>query len=245
MSATTVNTVQIEEHNDSGSVLTFGFWIFVLSDLIIFATLFANFAIFGSSYSLGPAPLGGVMQATGENLAPLFDLKFVLVETFLLLFSSITYGLAMVQAGRNNLGGTKMWLGITFLLGVAFICMEMYEFHHLLFGQFHLADGGLAKQVGVYYWDPNTVSTTFPEGRYIMSAYWSSFFFLVGTHGAHVTAGLIWMALMFFQLNKTGLDADNKARLSCLSMFWHFLDIVWVGVFTAVYLIGSLPSGAV
>lgn len=245
MSSTTLNTNHVEEHHDSGSVLQFGVWVFILSDLIIFATLFANFAIFGSSYSMGPAPMGGLVPATGEVLAPLVNLKFVLIETFLLLFSSITYGFAMVEADKNNLGGTRLWLGITFLLGIGFISMEVYEFHHLLFGHFELANGEAAKQVGVYYHDAATKNWAFPDGRMIMSAYWSSFFALVGAHGMHVTTGLIWMAVMFFQLNKTGLDSDNKARLGALSLFWHFLDVVWIGVFTAVYLIGALPSGGV
>ncbi|MHC5306418.1 cytochrome (ubi)quinol oxidase subunit III [Bartonella sp. LJL80] len=221
MSATALNTAHADDHHhDSSSTMTFGFWVYILSDLILFSTLFATFAVFASAY-------GG-----GKPGKEFIDLNFVLVETALLLFSSITYGLAMVQVYKGNLGGVKTWLGITFILGACFIGMEIYEFHHLL-GE-------------VFYFDPAAYAGIDPEtglkifGKEVLSAYWSAFFVLVGTHGLHVTTGLIWMALMFVHLSRRGLDEDNKTRLACLSIFWHFLDIVWVGVFTAVYLLGAL-----
>lgn len=201
-----------EHHTHDNSVMTFGFWIYILSDLILFATLFANYVVFASSYNGGPH---GNTLINGEKL---FDLKFVLIETFILLFSSMTYGLAMVQMHKNNLSAVKGWLFLTFLLGASFIAMEIYEFHHLL----HILN------------DPSLN----PTG--LISAYFSAFFALVGTHGLHVTAGLVWMGFMFLHLKRKGLDQDNRTRLSCLSIFWHLLDIVWIGVFTTVYLLGVL-----
>jgi len=202
MNTTVVKTAHMTGNysHDGGSSKVFGFWIYILQDLFLFATLFANFAVFSSAYDTGSA---------GKDF---IDLPFVLVETFLLLFSSITYGFAMIQMHRSNLTGVRLWMAITFLLGFAFIAMEVYEFAHLI-------------HEGAAPWT---------------SAYWSAFFVLVATHGIHVTGGLIWMACMFIHLALDGLDAHNNARLTCLSLFWHFLDIIWIGVFTVVYLLGAL-----
>lgn len=195
-----VKTAHVEGHHDDGSTKMFGFWIYILQDLFLFATLFANFAVFSSAYDTGPA---------GKDF---IDLPFILVETFILLISSITYGFAIIEMHRNRRAGTLLWMAVTFFLGLAFIGMELYEFHHLI-------------HEGAGPW---------------VSAYWSAFFVLVATHGIHVTAGLVWMMCMFAHLVRNGLSADNKVRLSCLSLFWHFLDIVWIGVFTIVYLMGAL-----
>jgi len=208
------------EHHDDGSTKVFGFWIYILQDLFLFATLFATFAVFSSAYDLGTA---------GKDY---IELDFVLVETFILLFSSITYGLVMVNMHRNNLAGVNLWLVVTFLLGASFVGMEIYEFRHLLHEVYYYSPRAF---VGL---DPVTMEPVY--GKNILSAYWSSFFLLVGTHGLHVTSGLLWMGCMFFHINRNGLSAHNKTRLSCLSIFWHFLDIVWIGVFTVVYLLGAL-----
>lgn len=148
-------------------------------------------------------------RSSGKDI---FDLKFVLVETFLLLFSSITYGMAMIAMNKGKVGGVNTWLFLTFLFGLGFVAMEIYEFHHLI------AEG-------------------FGPDR---SAFLSSFFALVGTHGLHVTSGLIWIIVMMIQVSKFGLTATNKTRLMCLSLFWHFLDVVWICVFTVVYLLGVM-----
>ncbi|WP_273722469.1 cytochrome (ubi)quinol oxidase subunit III [Bartonella sp. AU18XJBT] len=222
MSAVTMNNASTvdELHHDSNSVMTFGFWVYILSDLILFSTLFSSFAVFSASYGGGKA---------GNEF---IDLKFVLIETAFLLFSSVTYGFAMVQAHKNNIGGVRLWMAITFVFGCCFIGMELYEFHELL--------------SEVFYYDPNAYAGIEPStglqlfGREILSAYWSAFFALVGTHGLHVSVGLLWMVVMFFHLRRHGLDQNNKTRLACLSIFWHLLDIVWVGVFTMVYLLGAL-----
>lgn len=204
--------VHIDHHEQEASTMVFGFWIYILSDLLLFATLFANFAIFSSAYYGGPH---GNSIIEGEKL---FDLKYVLVETFALLFSAVSYGFAMVAAKKNNLCIVKGFLALTFVLGAFFIALELNEFHHL-YKVLH---------------DPSL------NQAHLVSAYFSAFFALVGTHGIHVTAGLIWIAIMFFQLSKKGLNHHNQTRLSCLSLFWHFLDIIWIGVFTAVYLLGVL-----
>ena len=136
----------------------------------------------------------------------------MLGETALLLFSSITYGFAMLALYKGKKQAVLGWLFMTFLLGAGFIAMEINEFHLL-------------------------ISEGFGPSR---SGFLSAFFTLVGTHGLHVSAGLIWMGIMMYQVNKHGLTATNKTRLSCLSLFWHFLDVVWICVFTVVYLMGTL-----
>jgi cytochrome o ubiquinol oxidase subunit III len=188
------------EHPDTLTMQTFGFWLYLMSDLIIFATLFATFAVLGSNYAGGP---------TGKDL---FDLPYVLGETLLLLFSSVAYGLVMLAVHN----GMKKWvligLAVTFLLGLGFVSMEINEFHRMI------AEGH----------GPNR------------SAFLSSYFTLVGTHGTHVTFGLIWMAVMIGQVAVKGLTAPVQSRLMRLSMFWHFLDIIWIGIFSIVYLMGVM-----
>jgi cytochrome o ubiquinol oxidase subunit III len=188
------------DHPDTIAIQTLGFWLYLMSDLIIFGTLFATYAVLGHNYAGGP---------TGKEL---FDLPYVLGETLLLLFSSITYGLVMVA--MHN--GTKKWvmigLAATFLLGLGFVSMEINEFHGLI-TEGHGPD---------------------------VSAFLSSYFTLVGTHGAHVTFGLIWLAVMIGQVAVKGLTSPVQSRLMRLSMFWHFLDIVWIGIFTIVYLMGVM-----
>ncbi|QPM90240.1 cytochrome o ubiquinol oxidase subunit III [Pseudooceanicola algae] len=174
-----------------------GFWIYLMSDCIIFGCLFATFAVLGGGYAGGPGPLD------------LYEPGFVAVETALLLISSVTFGLAMLQAEAQKLNNTILWLAVTGLFGLAFIGMEIYEFHHLI----HLGAG--------------------PD----RSAFLSAFFTLVGTHGLHVTAGIIWLVTLMVQLRQKGLTGANMRRLSTLSMFWHFLDLIWIGVFSFVYLV--------
>lgn len=189
-----------EHHHDAGELKVFGFWIYLMTDCILFASIFAGFAVLSTAYAGGPTP------------KELFDLNLVLVETFALLFSSITYGMAMLAMYRADKSKTLLWLVATFIFGAIFLSIELYEFNHLI----HEGAG------------PQT------------SAYWSAFFTLVGTHGLHVTCGLIWMAIMMHQVATRGLTSTTETRLSCLSLFWHFLDIVWICVFTVVYLMGAL-----
>ena len=186
-----------EEHHPEGST-SLGFWLYLMSDCLIFAALFATYAVLGRNYAAGPAP------------ADLFDLKLIAVATTILLVSSITYGVAMIRAESNAKGGTIFWLGVTGLLGLAFLGLEAYEFYHLI------AEGAGPQR----------------------SAFLSSFFALVGTHGLHVTFGIVWLVVLMVQVSKFGLTPESHRRLMCLSMFWHFLDLIWIGVFSVVYLMG-------
>ncbi|BAK85078.1 cytochrome o ubiquinol oxidase subunit III [Komagataeibacter medellinensis] len=188
-----------DEHHESPVV--FGFWLYLMTDCIIFGTLFAVFAVLRDQFAGGP---------TGHEV---FELSGVGIETAILLFSSITYGFGMIAAHENKVSTMRTWLGVTFLLGLGFLFMEIREFSHMI------AEGN----------GPDR------------SAFLSSFFTLVGTHGLHVTCGLLWMAVLLFQTaGKTELNERMIGKLTCLSLFWHFLDIVWICVFTFVYLMSVI-----
>lgn len=188
------------EHHDASGMKVFGFWIYLMSDLVIFGSLFATYGVLHGGTAGGPSG------------AEIFELPFVLIETFLLLFSSFTYGLAVLAMNADKAAQVRNWLVVTFLLGAGFVGMEIYEFHNL-------------------------VVEGFGPDR---SAFLSAFFTLVGTHGLHVTFGLIWILVMIFQVSTKGLTPTTRPRIMCLSLFWHFLDIVWICVFTFVYLMGVL-----
>jgi len=177
-----------------------GFWLYLMSDCLVFAVLFAMYGVLGGSYAAGPGP------------KELFDLPVVAVNTSMLLLSSITYGFAMLEMARNRKPVTLIWLAITGLFGAAFVGLELNEFVHLI----HEGAG--------------------PQ----RSAFLSSFFTLVGTHGLHVSFGIVWLITLMVQVSRSGLTPVMQRRLNCLSLFWHFLDVVWIGVFTFVYLVGVL-----
>ena len=188
-----------DHHPENGTLL--GFWLYLMSDCLIFACLFAVYGVLGRSYAAGPSG------------ADLFDLPLVAINTSLLLLSSITYGFAVLEMQKRRMGAVLVWLAITGLLGAGFIGIELYEFGNLI------AEGNGPQR----------------------SAFLSSFFTLVGTHGLHVSCGIIWLITLMVQVKRKGLIGPNKRRLWCLSMFWHFLDVVWIGVFSFVYLMGVLP----
>lgn len=185
------------EKNNSKTFL--GFWIYLMTDIALFMTLFATFAVLRGSTADGPS---------GKEI---FELPYVLTETVLLLFSSFTIGLAMISARYGSKKHALILLAITFILGMAFLILELNEFYHLV------NDGHSWRE----------------------SAFLSSFFTLVGTHGAHIAVGLIWIAFMAYQIFKTGLRDLTKKRLMMLTMFWHFLDVVWIFIFSIVYLLGA------
>jgi cytochrome o ubiquinol oxidase subunit 3 len=188
-----------DHHPQQGTLL--GFWLYLMSDCLLFAVLFAVYAVLGRNYAAGPSG------------ADLFDLKLVAMNTALLLFSSITYGFAMISMQHGRKKSVLTWLAITGVLGLGFLGLELYEFSHLIH------QGAVPQR----------------------SAFLSAFFTLVGTHGLHVAFGTVWLVTLMVQVGKHGLIPENKRRLMCLSMFWHFLDVIWIAVFTFVYLMGVLP----
>lgn len=178
----------------------FGFWVYLMTDCVLFASLFAVFAVLRNNTYGGPAG------------ADLFSPMFVLSETLILLTSSFTCGLGILAARRGQKAMVLRLFAITFLLGLAFLGLELHEFSHL-----------------------------YNEGNsWRRSAFLSSFFTLVGTHGAHISIGIIWMGTMMYRIKQAGLSFTNVKRLTMLSLFWHFLDIVWIFIFTVVYLMGRV-----
>ena len=179
-------------------IVTYGFWIFLISDIVMFSAFFAAHAVLQTATDGGPA---------GRDL---FDLRRVAIETACLLLSSFTCGLSALGAEARRMSWTEAALLVTGLLGFAFLVLEMGEFASMI-----KADAGPQR-----------------------SAFLSSFFALVGLHGAHVSVGLLWLGTMMAQLCVKGFHADIRRRLLCFNMFWHMLDIVWVAIFTLVYLVG-------
>ena len=188
------------DHEHGGGATALGFWIYLMSDALIFASLFAVYGVLSRNYAGGPGP------------HQLFELPLVALNTTFLLASSIVLGVGMQAMDAGNTSRTWVLLAITGILGAAFIGVELYEFSGLI------AEGATPQS----------------------SAFLSAFFTLVATHGLHVTFGLVWLVTLLFQISQRGLTVENKRRLMCLSMFWHFLDIIWIGVFTFVYLFGAM-----
>jgi cytochrome o ubiquinol oxidase subunit 3 len=184
--------------SDSEAKTFFGFWVYLMTDCVLFASLFAAFAVLRHSTYGGPS---------GEDL---FSLNFVLAETLILLTSSFLCGLAILFARRGLKREALLLFCLTFLLGIAFLTLEIKEFN-----------------------------TLYNEGNsWRRSGFLSAFFTLVGTHGAHISAGLIWLFVMMYKVIKQGLTSANVKRLTMFSLFWHFLDIIWIFIFTVVYLMG-------
>lgn len=177
-----------------------GFWIYLMTDSVLFAGLFATFAVLRGSTFGGPSG------------AELFDLPFVLVETLLLLTSSFTVGLAVLGAVRGYKKQTIVWLVLTFILGAAFLTLELNEFSALV------AEGNSWQR----------------------SAFLSAFFTLVGTHGLHVLVGLLWLVVMIVRLVRHNFKKTDLNRLALFALFWHFLDVIWIFVFSIVYLVGGM-----
>lgn len=182
-------------------IVPYGFWLFILSDIILFSALFASYAALVHATDGGP---------TGREL---FDLRNVAIETGALLLSSFVCGLALIAAKRRNMLWTQVWLLVTGLLGFVFLLIELREFHSMI-----MAGAGPQR-----------------------SAFLSAFFTLVGCHGAHITAGLLWIGTLMAQVWAKGFAPHTMRRLLCFTLLWHALDIVWVAIFTIVYLMGTAP----
>lgn len=197
------NTIDTEirheaERQTAAEKTTFGFWVYLMTDCVLFASLFAVYAVQHAATFGGP---GG---------SELFSLPYVLVETLLLLTSSFTAGLAVLAARNRQQAQVFALFGVTFLLGAGFLAMELTEFRHLA------AEGNSWRRSG----------------------FLSAFFTLVGTHGLHIFSGLVWMVVLLVRVLQKGLTETAIKRLSLLSLFWHFLDLIWIFIFTIVYLFG-------
>lgn len=187
----------LEAHEaEADDRVMFGFWVYLMTDLLMFAVLFAVYAVLHGNTAGGPTD------------RELFSMPLALAETLLLLTSSFTCGLGMIAARRADKQQVLFWFGVTFLLGLAFLGLELMEFAEFIH-----------------------------EGHTMQSnAFMSSFFVLVGTHGLHITSGLLWLSLILFFVVKRGLNHHLVRKLALLSLFWHFLDIVWIFIFTIVYM---------
>ncbi|HQU07971.1 MAG: cytochrome o ubiquinol oxidase subunit III [Parcubacteria group bacterium 21-54-25] len=182
--------------HEQSDTAVFGFWIYIMSDTIIFACLFATYAVLHNNTFGGP------------GARELFNLPFVLTETLILLTSSFTAGLGILAAHRRNKPQVLGWFIASLVLGLSFLALEFHEFSALI----HAGHG------------PST------------SAFLSAYFVLVGTHGLHVAIGALWMVLLLVQVARKALTETNVRRLTMLSLFWHFLDVIWILIFTIVYL---------
>lgn len=189
-----------EGHHDLEALRMMGFWIFLITDCILFGTLFATYVVLHNSTAGGP---------TG---AEMFEMPGVIAETFILLTSSFTSGLAVLSMNRGDRKGLIGWLVVTALLGASFITLEVTEFVKLVH-------------------EGAAIST---------SASWSAFYTLVGTHGLHVSVGLVWMVSIMLQLGKHGINSVTRRKVNIISLYWHFLDVVWIFVFTIVYMMGVM-----
>lgn len=187
-------------HHDADSTDVLGFWLYIMTDCILFACLFATYFVLTGPHAVGP------------RLKSFIDLPYVLIETFLLLASNFTYCLAMFAVNKKKVNMSVLWLALTFVLGAGFVIMEVTEFAHLAHEGFTWHTSGAA----------------------------SAFFTLVGTHGFHVSMGLLWILIMMIQLPKLKLNDVTTKRMVYLGLFWNFLDIVWIFLFTFVYLMGAL-----
>jgi cytochrome o ubiquinol oxidase subunit 3 len=189
-----------DPHQDTFSKTMLGFWIYLITDCLLFATLFATYAVLHNNTFGYPSS------------KELFDLSDAFAETMILLFSSVTCGLAVLSAVWDKKNWIFGWLILTFLLGASFLTLELREFSHFVH-----------------------------EGNdWTKSAFLSSFFSLVGTHGLHITVGLFWMAVVMAQILWQGININTFRRLAIFSLFWHFLDLIWIFIFTFVYLMGVI-----
>ena len=200
--ATTLSQAAIKrrERQENQSNILFGFWVYIMTDCVLFASLFAVYAVLHANTFGGPS---------GYDI---FKLPYVLAETLLLLSSSFCCGLATIALQNRHKSKVIFYFMLTFILGLSFLVLELNEFHHLVL----------------------------IHESWTRSGFLSSYFTLVGTHGLHIAIGLIWMAVMMYRIIKVGLSSNNVRRLKMLALFWHFLDVIWIFIFTIVYLFGAI-----
>lgn len=189
-----------EAHTDSTEKTIFGFWAYLMTDCVLFATFFATYAVLHNNTYGGPSS------------RDLFDLPYALAQTLILLVSSFTSGLSFLAAKGGSKRGMLVWSVVTFLLGAAFLALELHEFRDFVL------EGNSWKRSG----------------------FLTSFFCLVGLHGTHITFGLLWAAVMMGQVLTCGITTNTLRRISCFTMYWHFLDVVWIFIFTIVYMMGVM-----
>ncbi|RDU38762.1 cytochrome aa3 quinol oxidase subunit III [Neobacillus piezotolerans] len=198
MSANANAALPLELQTEQNRMNILGFWIFLGAEIVLFATLFSVYGVLGHRHAGGP---------TQQDI---FIIRDVMIQTFLLLTSSFTMGIAIFEMRRRNMKGIVLWLILTLLLGGGFLFMEIREFIH-------------------YVHEGATWQT---------SAFLSSFFVLLGTHGLHVSIGIGWAILLIIQLMKRGLTPITARKTFIFGLYWHFLDVVWIFIFTFVYLAG-------
>ena len=186
-------------NDEKSQIATLGLWIYLMTDLMLFASLFATFMVLRNNTAGGPAA------------ADIFNMPYVLIETLVLLFSSLMCGLAFISAKFGRLRDMRIYLGLTILFGVIFLGMELYEFSQLV-GEGH---------------------------SWSVSAFLSSYFTLVGAHGLHIAVGLLWASILFVRLLNRPLEPNGLRKLGLFTIFWHFLELVWIFIFSVVYLIGG------
>ena len=189
----------LDAHEETYSKTVFGFWVYLLTDFVLFGTLFATYVVLRSGTYGGPSP------------KDLFNLPYTLIQTLILLISSFTSGLAGAMAHKGSKNWTVILFGITFLLGIIFMGMEWGEFSRFI------GAGASWKR----------------------SAFLSAYFTLIGTHGVHMLFGLLWILVFIVPVVREGLTPVSVRRLTCLRMFWQFLNIIWIFIFSIVYLLGG------
>lgn len=192
--------IAAHHHHDADSTDVLGFWLYIMTDCLLFATLFAVYIVLHHPHAFGP------------SLKEHIDLRYVMGETFFLLGSNLTFGLAAIASYKHKTSQVVLWMILTFILGAGFVAMEVHEFVNLVHEGYSWHVSGSA----------------------------SAFFTLVGTHGLHVSFGLLWIATMTIQFMRYGCNKTMLRRMTYLGMFWNFLDIVWIFLFTIVYLMGAM-----
>ncbi|HEY1645310.1 MAG TPA: cytochrome o ubiquinol oxidase subunit III [Candidatus Saccharimonadales bacterium] len=198
--AVSAKNLKRQKKEEAQSNILFGFWVYIMTDCVLFASLFATYAVLHNNTFGGPSG------------AQIFSLPYVLTETMLLLTSSFVCGLATIALQNRSKVKVIGYFIVTFLLGLSFLVMELHEFRRL----------------------------DLMHDSWTRSGFLSAYFTLVGTHGLHITVGLIWMVIMMVRVAKSGLTSHNVRRLKMLALFWHFLDVIWIFIFSIVYLFGAL-----